>query len=226
MTTTTLWRNRDTWDKTYGLSTDPAAARRLIGEFAGPGRAAELIIHPGSALPLDDTVRTTIACGSRQGARTVLAPAPSGPQEHSYQACLITGIGLFCLSTRAEQDQALAAAAARTTPGGHLIVEMPAAFEAWQENARCRTLDIQPDSVLLLFRRTDAATRSVQEAVVRLTNGRPPLVESWSGRFLTPDELDLMAQACGFTPLARWSDWSRTPFGSASTTVVSVYRHG
>ncbi len=43
-------------------------------------------------------------------------------------------------------------------------------------------------------------------------------------RYVWPSELDLMAQLAGMSLEARWTDWDRSPFTSASTTHVSVWR--
>ena len=42
-------------------------------------------------------------------------------------------------------------------------------------------------------------------------------------RYVWPSELDLMARLAGMTLRERWSDWTRTPFTSASRAHVSVW---
>jgi hypothetical protein len=42
-------------------------------------------------------------------------------------------------------------------------------------------------------------------------------------RYVWPAELDLMARIAGMALRERWSDWSREPFTSTSTTHISVW---
>jgi hypothetical protein len=42
-------------------------------------------------------------------------------------------------------------------------------------------------------------------------------------RYVWPSELDLMAPLAGMTLRKRWSDWTRAPFTSDSTSHVSVW---
>jgi hypothetical protein len=48
-------------------------------------------------------------------------------------------------------------------------------------------------------------------------------VVSMPFRYVWPSELDLMAQLAGMTLRERWSDWTRRPFTSDSTSHVSVW---
>jgi hypothetical protein len=42
-------------------------------------------------------------------------------------------------------------------------------------------------------------------------------------RYVWPSELDLMARLAGMALRERWTDWTRAPFTSDSTTHVSVW---
>jgi SAM-dependent methyltransferase len=46
---------------------------------------------------------------------------------------------------------------------------------------------------------------------------------TFPGRYVSPAELDLMAQLAGMRLRERWSDWTRTPFTAESTKHVSVW---
>ena len=44
---------------------------------------------------------------------------------------------------------------------------------------------------------------------------------TFSGRYIWPSELDLMARLAGLTLRERWADWDRSTFTAASTKHVS-----
>ncbi len=70
--------------------------------------------------------------------------------------------------------------------------------------------------------RADEQTASGQ--FVEITEAGGVRLRPWSIRWATPEQLDDMAIAAGFTVQSRWSDMSGAPFTDDSTHHVTVYR--
>jgi hypothetical protein len=73
------------------------------------------------------------------------------------------------------------------------------------------------------FEEYDAATQIAFSHHYWVVDGQ---LETFSTpfRLVWPSELDLMARLAGMSLRERWSDWSRAPFTSDSTTHVSVWK--
>jgi hypothetical protein len=109
-------------------------------------------------------------------------------------------------------------------PGGAFVLECyvpdPREFDDGQA---VKALAVTEDSATIEVYRHDAAAQCFTSQKITFTSSgirMLPLVM----RYCWPSELDLMAKLAGLTLTERYSGWDRRPFGSASTSHVSVYR--
>lgn len=127
------------------------------------------------------------------------------------------------LRTQDEQVECFRNAAAHLAPGGHFLIELgvPA----------LRLLP--PGQAAVPFEVTDRHTgvdtydtvtqQGTSHHYTRLGDGIYRYSVS-NFRYIWPAECDLMARLAGLEPVGRWAAWDRSPFTSASTSHISVWR--
>jgi SAM-dependent methyltransferase len=125
------------------------------------------------------------------------------------------------LTTQDEQVACFQNVAAQLEPGGCFVIEvMVPALQRLPPGETLRVFTVTPTH--LGFEEYDvAAQRSVSHHYWVL-DGRLE-ARSVPFRYVWPSELDLMARLAGMSLRERWSDWTRAPFTSDSTTHVSVW---
>lgn len=128
---------------------------------------------------------------------------------------------LFELPSQDAQVRCMAGVADRLAAGGLFVVE---AFvpDVTQLEQSVTVTEIGDDFVRLAATRHDPPS---QTTVTQYMTVRPGAIEldSWTIRYATVPEIDLMAKLAGLRLRERWGGWRREPFTPASSTHVSVY---
>lgn len=136
---------------------------------------------------------------------------------------------LFNVADRDGQAACLQRAAQVLRPGGIFVVEafVPPdddgvdATSGGQDGVAVRTLTA--DRVVLSVARHDAATQTMSGQFVDITEAGIRL-RPWHLRYLTPPQLDALADEVGLELVHRWAGWARQPFDDRARSHVSVYR--
>lgn len=125
------------------------------------------------------------------------------------------------LTTQDEQVACFRNVAAHLEPGGCFVIEVYIPqLRRLPPGQTVHAFDVTPTH--LGFEDYDVATQIAYSHHFWIGDGT---VETFSSphRYVWPSELDLMARLAGMTLRERWSDWSRAPFTSDSTSHVSVW---
>ncbi len=229
----------DVYDEHYG-GPDPAPAVDFLAELADGGRVLELAIGTGRiALPLAargitvEGVDASVAMVERMRAKpggeaiaVTIGDMAEIPVDGPFHLVFLIFNTFFGLLTQERQAECFRNAARVLGPGGAFVIEcfVPdlARFDRGQ---RARALDVAEDSAIFELSRLDAARQRVTTQVVTLDEHgirlRPIAI-----RYSWPSELDLMAGQAGLRLAARYADWDRRTFDSASGSHVSVYQRG
>src|SRR6266545_4276042 len=109
-------------------------------------------------------------------------------------------------------------------PDGAFVIECfvpdPSKFDRGQ---RVEALSVTEDSATIEVSRHDAAAQRYNKQTIRFSHEGIRLLPV-ALRYSWPSELDLMARLAGLRLRERYADWDRRPFGSTSTSHISVYR--
>ncbi len=217
---------------------DESAAVAFLEQLAGGGPALELAIGTGRiALPL--TARGVHVDGIDISPAMVakLREKPGGDRiavtiddfaevsvPGSYRLVYLVFNTLFNLLTQDEQVRCFENVAAHLTADGSFVVEafVPTFLTRLRDDQYVDAEAIGVDEVWLDVGRHDPVTQRLDESHVRLTGDGVRLYPIVT-RYAWPSELDLMARIAGLRLKHRWAGWNREPFGSTSTSHVSVY---
>jgi len=204
-----------------------AGTGRVLELGAGTGRLAiplaaaglEVDALDGSGAMLDRLIAKPGGAAVHPHLAGLGGPLPSGP----FSLVFVAVNTFFGLPSAAAQQAAFHAVAVVVAPDGRFVVE---AFvpDARHEGDRIEIRDLSADRVVLSVSRTDPATQLAVGQFVDLRDGDVVRLRPWTIRWATPDQLDEMALAAGFTVEHRWSDWAGTPFGPDSVNRVTIYR--
>src|SRR5947209_2085275 len=213
------------------------AAIGLLAELAHNGRALELGIGTGRiALPLAARGVEVHGLDASPAMVERLRAKPQGAQlpvsfgdfaevnvAGEFALIYIVFNTFFTLPTQAEQVRCCRNVAAHLAPGGCFLIE---AFvpdvTRFVGGQTTRAVEVTAESVHLDVSQHDPMTQRVVSHHVLITDGQGRLYPVQL-RYAWPAELDLMAQLAGLTLRARWSNWQRAPFTSASTKHISIY---
>jgi SAM-dependent methyltransferase len=230
-------RIADIYDELYGDLFDVEATVARLAELAGDGPLLELAIGTGRvALPLaqrgievhgvDISEAMVAKLRAKPGSDAV--PVTMGnfadvPVEGRYPLIFIAFNTLFALTSQEEQVRCFENVTGALTDDGAFVVEafVPdvARFEAHQT---VRVEDVKLDRARLEVSRHNPVLQTVDSHHVDLSGGSIELYPV-SLRYAYPPELDLMARLAGMRLRERWGGWHKEPFGSHSTSHVSVY---
>ena len=228
----------DDYDMIYGdaFDTDGAVAtlRRLAGdgpvlEFGvGTGRLALPLAYAGLEVHGIDGSEEMLTRLAEKAARVRIDTrcgdfSTTRVGEAARFALVVLAVNtIYALPDQAAQLQCCRNAAWHLRPGGRFVVE------AWVPNLATLDAPLQPRRlsegyVGLVVGDHDPVAQTL--ATLQIVLGHDtvrvfPVVH----RYAWPSELDLMAQLSNLTLEHRWEDWNATPFSSASSTHVSVYR--
>jgi len=207
----------------------------LLADLAGSGRALELGIGTGRiALPLavrgvhisgvDASQRMVEKMREKPGGNdipVVIGDFATASVEGEYSLAYAVFNAIWNLRTQEKQVACFNNVARHLEPGGHFVIELGVPD----------LLNISPGHNINLIR-VDASGMSFDVYDVvrqRLTShhfwlGRQGMRSFASeGRYVWPDELDLMAHLAGMGLSERWGSWKREPFTESSRSHVSVY---
>ena len=127
------------------------------------------------------------------------------------------------LLTQDEQVACFRNAASHLSPGGHFVIELGVP-DIRRFPPGLAAVPFEVSDRHTGFDTYDTATqRGTSHHYARQDDGSYRYGTS-NFRYVWPAECDLMAAMAGLEPAGRWADWHRTPFTSASTSHVSVWR--
>ena len=147
-------------------------------------------------------------------------PWPDGP----FDVVLAAGNLLCNVVDPDAQAAAVAGAAARLRPGGHLVVEAFVPAESPDRRDAVTVRSMTADRVVLSVSRADPEAQRLHGQFVELVHGEPVRLRPWSLRYATPSELDDLAADAGLALAERWGGWRGEPCTDDSDLHVSVYR--
>lgn len=227
------------WADVYddGLEGDPGPAVDFLAERAKKGRVLELAIGTGRvALPL---ARRGIAVEGVEASEAMvdrLRQKPGGsdipvvigdmadvPVEGTFTEVYLVFNTLFNLITQERQLDCFRNVASVLEPGGVFVIEcFVPDLTRYANGQQVEATAVGEDSVTMRLARLDRARQHFTRQYVTLdANGfrmNPVLL-----RYCWPSELDLMARLAGLRLVERHAGWDRTPFGSDSSSHISVY---
>jgi SAM-dependent methyltransferase len=228
----------EVYDEWYETRLDPAAAVHLLAELAGSGKALELGIGTGRvALPLAGRGVAVSGIDASEEMVARLREKPGGaeipvtignfadvPVDGAFSLIYVPFTTLFALDSQAEQIRCLRNVAGHLLPGGHFVMDaFVPDLSRFQNEQSITAQHVTVKSVMLDVSRHDRVKQRIESSHVVI--GRdgvrlyPVLV-----RYAWPAELDAMALAAGMELQARYADYDRSAFNSASIRHVSVYR--
>ncbi len=191
-----------------------AADRRVSGIDASAAMIDRLAAKPGG-----DQVNATVG--------DMGSDLPPGP----FHLVFVALNTFFGLPTAEAQSACFHAVAARLHSGGRFVIEaFVPATEAMSDAPstgaadRVEVRSMTIDAVVLSISRFVAVDQRAEGHHIELRHGMPVILRPWSVRYSTPEQLDTMAAAAGFTLESRSGSWIGEPFSDASTHHLSVYR--
>jgi SAM-dependent methyltransferase len=205
----------------------------LLVELAGSGRALELGIGTGRiALPLAQrgvpvhgielskamVARLREKPGSEDIGVTIgdFATATVGG---TFSVAYVVFNTIMNLTTQAAQVACFRNVAAHLEPTGYFVIEvMIPELQRLPPGETFRVFDASDN--YWGIDEYDVATQGVASHHLEIVEGR---LERFSGRYVWPSELDLMAQLAGLELRQRWGGWKREPFTNDSREHVSVW---
>jgi hypothetical protein len=212
---------------------DPAVS--FLAALAGDGAALELGIGTGRlAVPLSQRgVRVHgIDLSEAMVARLRAKPGAAGIEvtigdfattraSARFSLVYLVFNTIMNLTSQDEQVACFCNASAHLQPGGCFVVEtMVPDLQRLPRGETFRPFTVTPTR--LGFDEYDVVAQGL---ISHHYKAGPDGFESASipFRYVWPAELDLMARIAGMRLRERWSDWNREPFGSESTSHVSVW---
>ena len=228
----------DHWADHYGDGPDPTAAVEFLAGLAGTGRALELASGTGRVtLPLAargvdvQGVEGSAAMVARMNERpggtripVVVGDMADVPVDGTFDLVFLVFNTLFNLPDQQRQLDCFRNVARVLAPEGAFVLECfvpdPAKFD---RGSRVEALEVTEDSATIQVYRHDAAAQRYAKQTITFTADGNRLLPV-ALRYCWPSELDLMASQAGLELQERYADWDRRPFGSDSTSHISVYR--
>jgi SAM-dependent methyltransferase len=212
---------------------DPAV--ELLADLAGTGAALELGIGTGRlAVPLSrrgvrvhgielspDMVAQLRANPGSDDIGVTIGDFATTRVDGRFQLAYLVRNTIMNLTTQDAQVACFQNVAAHLQDGGCFVIEVGVpALQRLPPGETVRAFTVTPTH--LGFEEFDVATQIAFSHHYWVVEGQ---LETLSAPFhyVWPSELDLMARLAGMSLRARWSDWTRAPFTSASTTHVSVW---
>jgi SAM-dependent methyltransferase len=219
---------------------DPALAVEFLAGLSAGGRVLELAIGTGRVgLPLAS--RGITVEGVEASAQMVerLRAKPGGaqipvtigdmadvPVTGLFRLVYLVFNTLFNLPDQDRQAACFRNVAKVLDPAGAFVIEClvpdPARFDRGQ---RVEALAVTEDSATIEVFSHDAVAQRYSTQKITFS-GQGIRMLPVALRYAWPSELDLMAGQAGLRLTERYAGWDRRPFGSESTSHVSVYRPG
>ncbi len=222
----------DDWYESY----DPAAIETLA-ELARGGPALELGIGTGRiALPLQDRGVMVHGVEASEKMAAKLQAKPGGyripvtignfadvPVQGEYPLIFVVFNTLFALLTQEEQVHCFRNVAKHLTPDGVFVTEtfMPD-MTRFQQGQNISLVAMDDGYLRIDVSRHDPVLQHIYSQHVAWTESGARFYPVRL-RYIWPSELDLMAQLAGLKLVARWGDWSKSPFTKDSGKLISVF---
>ncbi|WP_275462250.1 class I SAM-dependent DNA methyltransferase [Streptomyces noursei] len=227
----------DRWFAKPGIT--PATVDTLAG-LAGTGPVLELGIGTGRlALPLAERGLDVHGIEASQAMVHRLRAKPAGdritvtlgdfadvPVSGTFSLIYIAGGTFFELADRDAKQRCLTAVAAHLAPGGVLALDahLPEALAVAAASGAPETVSETDDHLILCHRRIDPATQTYQSHYLVHESDRTHHLRVHF-HYVSPGELDFMAERAGLRLRARQGTWNQAPFTKDSAYHVSVYEH-
>ncbi len=226
------------YDPSASRMFEPAAIEPVVeflADLAGDGAALELGIGTGRiALPLaqrgirvhgiDLSEAMVARLRAKPGAgeiSTTIGDFATTTVEGTFAVAYLVFNTIMNLTSQDEQVACFRNAAAHLEPGGCFVIEvMVPDLQRLPRGETFRPFDVS--ATHLGFDEYDVVSQRLVSHHYSV-DGDTVKVASIPFRYTWPAELDLMAQLAGMRLRERWSDWTRTPFTSESTTHVSIW---
>ncbi len=229
----------EVYDDWYGDVTDvDATVDRMVAAAGVGGHVLELGVGTGRlAVPMveaalrvtgidsSDAMLAQLTARDPSGRVTAIAgdmvdDLPGGP----FDAALVAYNTLFNLLEDGAQQRCFDAVAARLSPGGAFVVEafVPDGQESGGSDVSVRSMTV--DRVVLSVSQHSPRTQQASGQFVEFTEAGGVRLRPWMVRWATPEQLDAMAAAAGFSVESRWSTMDGEPFTDESAQHVTVYR--
>jgi hypothetical protein len=139
----------------------------------------------------------------------------------TYTLAYLVRNTIMNLTTQDGQVACFQNVAAHLQPGGCFVIEgVVPALQRLPPGETARAFTVTPTH--LGFDEYDVASQGLVSHHYWVVDGQLEF-RSVPFRYVWPSELDLMARLAGMTLRERWSDWTRAPFTSDSTSHVSVW---
>ncbi len=230
------------WADVYdeGPDPEPVAEVEFLAGLAGGGRVLELAIGTGRVgLPLGSRGITVEGLEGSEKMVARLRAKPGGeqipvtvgdmadvPVKGPFRLVYLVFNTLFNLPSADRQAACFRNVAHVLDADGAFVIECfvpdPAKFDRDQRvDARAVTED---SATIEVWRHDAAAQRFKTQKITFSSQGIRMLPVAL--RYCWPSELDLMAAQAGLRLSERYAGWDRRPYGSDSTSHVSVYRPG
>ncbi|MET9293295.1 class I SAM-dependent methyltransferase [Streptomyces sp. NPDC003077] len=218
------------------LDADPTEAVDFLAQLAAGGRVLELAIGTGRvAVPLAarglsvEGVEGSAAMVERMRAKpggrdipVAIGDMAAVPVTGPFRLVYLVFNTLFNLLSQEQQVTCFRNVAGVLEPDGVFVVEAYVPHPARLERTPVQVLAADEGSATIEVYRHDAANQRFNSQKITF-DGQGVRLRPHAERYCWPSELDLMAQLAGLRLKERHADWSRRPFGSDSTTHVSVY---
>jgi SAM-dependent methyltransferase len=212
---------------------DPAVD--FLADLAGDGAALELGIGTGRiALPLarrgvpvhgiDLSEAMVARLRAKPGAERIgvtIGDFATTTVDGRFSVAYLVFNTIGNLTTQDEQVACFQNVAAHLEPGGCFVIEVGVPqLQRLPPGETVRAFDVSPAH--LGFDEYDVVSQGLISHHYWVVDGQLE-ASSVPFRYVWPSELDLMARLAGMTLRERWSDWTRAPFTSESTSHVSVW---
>ncbi|RKS08158.1 methyltransferase family protein [Nocardiopsis sp. Huas11] len=226
----------DVFDTWYGEDGD-ASCLSALSKLADGGPVLELGVGTGRvALPLARAGLQVTGVESSPEMIDRLTAKPDGdrvrviegdladvPAQGPFSLITCVDNTLFLLESQDEQVRCFANAASRLSPGGVLVIEVPARVPRMDEDEQGVFVEhVGHDRVGLWIVDHDRARQRMFMQQVSFENGSTRLMPV-PVRYAWPAEIDLMARMAGLRLRDRWSGWEGEEFTSRSVHNISVY---
>ncbi|MFE4515844.1 class I SAM-dependent methyltransferase [Kitasatospora sp. NPDC056783] len=226
------------YDRWFAKTDVTPATVDLLARLAGPGPVLELGIGTGRlALPLARRGHDVHGIEASEEMLRELRAKPGGtripvtvgdfaevPAPGPFSLVYAAGGTFFELPDRDAQRHCLRQVAAKLTPGGRFVLDalVPETLAVAAASGTTETVSERDGRLVRCRRRIDHSTRSYQSHYVIHEDGRTHHVRV-RFHYLSPGELDLLAESAGLRLAERHGTWDAGAFTGDSTYHVSVY---
>lgn len=225
----------DVYDRWYHDVSDAVATARFVADRCpartvvelgvGSGRLAVPMLEQGlTVIGLDGSASMLGRCPVHRSLSLVRADMRSLPFHGPVGAALIAFNTLFNLSSEAEQLGLLTEVGTLLDHDGALIVEALDVSPLLAGPARSIGVrSVDRTGLVVTATQLNRQGQTIAGHHLEITDDGIS-VRPWRLRWLTPDQLDHLAERAGLHLAERYQSWQGEPFTATSETHISVYR--